>query len=514
MIPSVDTAALLPMILVGVGALFLPLIEVLLARMIRQKRTWLSRPINRSMAGAWIAAFSCILLGFALILTLGTVGADVRFFNLDHPTARRDGLTGFLNATILIAALITVAASNRYLAARGIDHGEFYALILASVLGMMFLTSATDLILLFLALELMSIPIYALAGFQRGALKSIESAIKYFMIGSFASGILLYGCSLLYGVTGSVDLATIADRLDPENPLALLGAGLVLIGLAFKISSVPFHQWAPDVYEGSPTTVTGFMATAVKVAGFGALIRVLGIALEPSSESFYWILWWMAVLSMTVGNVMALIQDNAKRMLAYSSIAHAGYILVGFCVGTEEAMAAVLFYLLIYTFMGLGAFTVLAGLARSGEEPEQVSDLAGLGATHPFQAWVMLLCVLALAGIPGTGGFIGKFQLVSSAVARAQQMADSSLIWLSVILVLNSAVSLGYYLRVPISMWFRDPEDSRAESSDSGFLGGAALLTCALAIILFGLVPNDLFVVTSEQVDALASAKAAAASLR
>ena len=514
MIPTLDTAALMPMILVGLGALFLPLIEVLLARMIRQKRTWLSRPINRSMAGAWIAGLTCALLGFALVLTLSTVGADVRFFNLSHPTARLDGLTGFLNATILIATLITVAVSNRYLAAHDINHGEFYALILASVLGMMLLTAATDLILLFLALELMSIPIYALAGFQRTSLKSNEAAIKYFMIGSFASAILLYGCSLLYGVTGSVDLATIAARLDPENPLALLGAALVLIGLAFKISSVPFHQWAPDVYEGAPTTVTGFMATAVKVAGFGALIRVLAVALEPSSESFYWVLWWMAALSMTVGNIMAIIQDNAKRMLAYSSIAHAGYVLLGFCVGTDQAFAAVLFYLLVYTFMSLGAFTVIAGLARSGREPERVDDLAGLGATHPFQATVMSLCMFALAGIPGTGGFIGKFQLVSSAVSRARAIDDSSLIWLSVILVLNSAVSLAYYLRVPVVMWFRDPEESREPGANSGFLAGAALVVCAAAVILFGLVPNDLLVVTSEQVDALSSAQTAASSLR
>ncbi len=513
MIPSLDIGAITPMILVAVGAIGLPLAEVVLARMVRRRRTWLSRPVTRELAGTWMSILTVVILGFALISTLGAFGEADRVFNQDHPTVLLDGVTHFLNTVVLISAILTVLVSSRYLVVLAINHGEFYALVLSSVLGMMFLTSASDLIMLFLALEMMTIPVYALAGIRRRSLRSNESALKYFMIGSFASAVLLYGSALLYGATGSVALAEIAAGFDPESPLALLGAGLVLVGLGFKISSVPFHQWAPDVYEGAPTTVTAFMATAVKVAGFGALLRVLALALQPSAEVFYWVLWWMAVLSMTVGNVMALIQPSAKRMLAYSSIAHAGYVLVGIVTATAQAYSAVLFYLLVYTFMTTGAFTVLANLASQGEEPQLVDELSGLNASRPGLAAAMALCMFALAGIPGTGGFMGKVQLFMAAVQHGTAIGDTSLIVLAIIAVLNSAVSLAYYLRVPVVMYMREPESPKLAQVPTSSLQSLAIFACAAAIVLLGVVPQNVFIVGEAPVDLIASARAAVASL-
>ncbi len=500
------------MLFVAVGAIVLPLIEVLLARMIRLKRTWLGRTVNREMASTAIVLFTVLLLVLALLRTIGNFDAPVAYFNLDHPMIAVDQLTRFLNAILLISAILTVLVSNRYLEGIGMNHGEFYALLLASLLGMMMLGAATNLIILFLALELMSIPIYALAGFQRASLRSNESALKYFIIGSFASAILLYGCALLYGVSGTVEFSGIASSFDPENALALLGAGLLVVGFAFKIASVPFHQWAPDVYEGAPTTVTAFMATAVKVAAFGALIRVLAVSLQPGADLLYGVFWWLAVLSMCVGNVMALIQADCKRMLAYSSIAHAGYMLVGVCVGTQSGYAGLLFYLLVYTFMTIGAFAVLAVLTRAGREVSRIDDLAGLHETHPLAAVVMTLCMFSLAGIPPLAGFWGKWYLLSAAIERAFAIGDTSLVVIAVVLVVNSAVSLAYYLRIPVVMYMREP--GRAERPDGapGSAQNLVLLTCGAAIILLGVVPSD-FLMGFGDYDLVHSARIAAAAI-
>lgn len=511
-LPRLDLGAIGPMMFVAIGAILLPLVEVLLARMIRLKRTWLGRTVNREMASSAIVALTLFLLVLALLRTIGSFDLPTAHFNLDHPLIAVDSLTRFLDVVLLISALLTVLVSNRYLAQIGMNHGEFYALLLSSLLGMMLLGAATDLIMLFLALELMSIPIYALAGFQRGSLRSNESALKYFIIGSFASGILLYGSALLYGATGTVELARIADGFDPENPVALLGAALLLVGFAFKIASVPFHQWAPDVYEGAPTTVTAFMATAVKVAAFGALIRVVSVSLQPGAELLQGLFWWLAVLSMTVGNVMALIQQNTKRMLAYSSVAHAGYILVGVCVGTQSGYAALLFYLLVYTFMTIGAFSVLAVLSAEGREAVRVDDLSGLHETHPLAAGVMSICMFSLAGIPPLAGFWAKWYLLSASIERATVTGDSSLVVLAVVLVVNSAVSLGYYLRVPVVMYMRGAEQADRPDGSAASLQNVALVSCAVAIVLLGVVPAD-FLVGFGDYDLVQTVRVAAASL-
>jgi NADH-quinone oxidoreductase subunit N len=508
--PRIDLDAVLPLLIVGAGAALLPLVQVWLRRTERAGRTWLSRPVTPELAGTLLAVASALFLVAALLATLDDFGGPARPFHLDRPMIVMDAVSGFLHAVVLIGALLTVLLSTRYLARIGANHGEYYSLVMASVLGMMLLASATDLLMLFLALELMSIPVYALAAFHRDAVTSNESGLKYFIIGSFASAILLYGTALLYGSTGTLQLAEIGSRFDPESPLALLGTALLLVGLGFKIASVPFHQWAPDVYEGAPTTVTGLMATAVKVAGFGALLRVMALALQPSQEIVYSTLWGMSLLSMTVGNVMALIQQSMKRMLAYSSIAHAGYVLVGFCAGTSAAYSAVLFYLLVYTFMTIGAFAVVAALARGGAERERIDDLAGLHARRPFLAFVMLISMIALAGIPGTGGFMGKFQLFLAAIERGTASGDASLVWLAIAAVLNSAISLGYYLRVPIVMYMREPGGAAAPPAP-GTLERAVLLTCAVATLLLGLFPGDVFLLAD--VDLLAATTTAAASL-
>ncbi len=482
-----DVGALAPAIVVALGAVFLPLAEVMLSRW----KTFLSRPVTESAIGSVLSLSTAGVLGVALLLTLGAFGAGTRVFDSANPTVLMDAFAHFLNAVVLIGALLTVLVSNRFLAALRINHGEYYALVLAAVLGMLVLTSAADLLILFVAVELMSIPLYVLAGFRRSSLRSNESALKYFLIGSFASAILLYGSALLYGTTGTLSLAGIGARFDPENPVAVLGAGLVLIGLAFKIASVPFHQWAPDVYEGAPTTVTAFMATTVKVAAFGALLRVLGLALAPSSALFFGALWTLAILTMTVGNVMAIIQSNTKRMLAYSSIAHAGYLLVGVAAGTRSGYAAVLFYLLVYTFMSIGAFSVIAILARSGEESDRIDDLSGLSSRNPLLAAVMALCMLSLAGIPLTAGFMGKFYLFRAAVERALAVGDSWLLWLAIAAVANSAISLVYYLRIPVAMYMREPLRDEPPSREAG-LERLVLVVCAAAVLLLGIWPENL----------------------
>ena len=486
MIPLIDVFAVAPMIPVALGVLCLPLLEVLLLR----TPTLLGQPVSAARRGTYLATATVLFLSVSLLLTLNAFSSPLRTFNPENAMVRMDGVALFLMSIVLIAAMLCVLASSKYLEHIHSNWGEFYVLVLSSVTGMMFLVAASDLIMLFLSLELMSIPVYALAGFRRASLRSNESAVKYFLIGSFASGILLYGSSLLYGATGSLELAEIATNFDPENALDLVGAGLVLIGLAFKISSVPFHQWAPDTYEGAPTPISAFMATAVKVAAFGALLRVVSVAFAPVSESVYGVLWVLAALSMTVGNVMALIQRNIKRMLAYSSISHAGYLLIGVIAGGEDGTQAVLVYLLTYTFMTVGAFTVISVLTRDGEEHDRVDDFSGLSQTRPALAAVMSICMFSLLGMPGTAGFIGKFLVFSAAVQSGLATGSSSLIWLVVIAVLNSAISLGYYLRIPATMYFY-PARENVQRGKASFFEGLVLGGCAAAVLLLGLLPQD-----------------------
>jgi len=367
-----------------------------------------------------------------------------------------DPFTFFFKVIFLIIALLTVLASLEYAGRMEIAFGEYYVLVLFATVGMMLMASGINLVIIFLGLEVMSISIYVLAGIMRQDDRAVEAAFKYFLLGAFASAFLVYGIALTYASTGSLSLDGIGQVFKNQAwvvglPIAIVGLALLIIGFGFKIALVPFHMWTPDVYEGAPTSITAFMATGVKAAAFAAFVRVFFYAL-PSFQT-YWteIMWILAVATMTVGNIIALAQSNIKRMLAYSSIAHAGYILVAFVAGNDLGKSSILFYLLAYIFMNIGAFTVLIVLGKRGEENTLLSDYAGIGFRYPLLAGSMSIFMLSLAGVPPMAGFMAKFYVFSAAV-KAQYY------WLAVIGVLNSAVAAYYYLRVLIYMYFREPE--------------------------------------------------------
>jgi NADH-quinone oxidoreductase subunit N len=394
-----------------------------------------------------------------------------------------DGYALFFDLLICYAAALVVMLSMDYLARTGSESGEFYALVLFATAGMMLMASAGDLIVVFLSLELMSLSLYVLAGLFKTRLTSAEASMKYFLLGAFATSFLLYGIALIYGATGSTNLDRIAASAAAKggDPLVLIGLGLLLVGFGFKISSVPFHMWAPDVYEGAPTTITALIATGSKAAAFAALIRVLVVALRGVQPDWSALLWGVAALTMTIGNVVALAQSNLKRMLAYSSIAHAGYMLMGLVAGGAPGAGAVLFYLLAYTFTTVGAFGVIALCARAGEDAVEVGDYAGLARRHPVLAATLTLFLLSLIGIPPLAGFVAKFYLFGSAVRAGY-------IWLTVIAVLNSAVAAYYYLRVIVYMYMREPEGEGLAVAPS-FAGGLALAVALVGIVLLGVIP-------------------------
>lgn len=477
--PAIEWGAVGPTLLVGIGAMLVLLLEAFLS----QKPSLLGRPLTRHWLGSALALVSAVCLGLAALVTWQSflVGSSV-VFNPENPLVRLDRFANFAIALIAVATLLACLLSVAYLSELRIQHGEYYALVLIATSGMMLLVSAVDMVMVFLGVEIMSIPIYVLAGFDRRKVRSNESALKYFLIGSFASAVLLYGMALLYGATGHTDFEGIRAGWT-GSPLALIGLGLVLIGFAFKVSSVPFHQWVPDVYEGAPTTVTAYMSVAVKIAAFAALLRVLTEAFGPLQATLEPLLWTLAAATMVVGNVMAVIQDNVKRMLAYSSIAHAGYALIALVAGTPDAHGALLFYLLAYLFTNLGAFAVVVALAQHGREHDRIEDFTGLAERRPVLAALMTLFMLSLAGIPGTVGFMAKFHLFLAAV-RSGHVA------LTVIAVLASVVSVYYYLRLPVVMYMREPagDGARRELASGEAL---VLAACAAAVLLLGIFPNE-----------------------
>jgi NADH-quinone oxidoreductase subunit N len=400
----------------------------------------------------YLGVLSLIGVVIAFFYTLPLVGSDKTGF---EGMFTSDGFAIFFKITILIIAFLTVLISMGYASREGIGFGEYYALILFATLGMMLMAAGTHLIVIFLGLETMSISIYILAGMLREDRKSVESAFKYFLLGAFATGFLLYGIAFLYGATGSLYLKDIASYIASkkllDNPMLLMSLAFLTIGFGFKIASVPFHMWTPDVYEGAPTSITAFMATGVKAAGFSALIRVFFTALPEFRPDWTSIMWLIAVATMTVGNIIAISQNNIKRMLAYSSIAHAGYILVAFVAGNKSGTSGILFYLMAYAFMNLGAFTCVILLGKKGEENLLITDYAGVGFKYPLLAASMTVFLLSMAGIPPLGGFMAKLYIFSAAV-------EAKFYWLAILGVLNSAISVYYYLRVTVLMYFRESE--------------------------------------------------------
>ena len=416
----------------------------------------------------------------ALLASLARWGRPERAF---HDMVVLDDFARFASVIICYGAALVVLLSIDYLGRSTPDTGEYYALVLFSTGGMMLLAAAGDLVVLFLAVELMSLPLYVLAGFFKRELASSEASMKYFILGAFAASFLLYGIALLYGATGTTNLDRIAAAAAgrAHDPLLVVGLGLLLVGFGFKISSVPFHMWAPDVYQGAPTSVTALIATGSKAAAFAALIRVLVTALRGAQADWTALLWVAAAVTMTVGNVVAIAQSNLKRLLAYSSIAHAGYMLVGVVAGGSAGPGAVLFYLLTYVFTTAGAFGVLTLCERAGVEAVEVGDYAGLARRHPLLAAALGLFLLSLVGIPPLAGFVGKFYLFGAAVRGGY-------IWLAVIGVLNSAISAYYYLRVVVFMYMREPDGAGAVLVPS-FAGGLALAIALVGIVLLGVMP-------------------------
>jgi NADH-quinone oxidoreductase subunit N len=397
-----------------------------------------------------------------------------------------DGFRYAVAAIALLSAGATILLSLGYLEREGMLAPEYYPLVLLATAGMMFLGGAEDLIVLFLGLEVMSVAVYVLAGYNRSSAFSAEAALKYFLIGAFASGFLLYGIALVYGATGATNLSIAGAQLAGKQlPLmGALGLGLLLIGFAFKVAAVPFHMWAPDVYDGSPTPITGFMATGVKAAAFAALVRVLMETFPTAIGVWQPIIAGLAIASMVLGNFAALAQRSLKRLLAYSSVAHAGYLLVAVWAGTLTGAGAVLLYLLAYSLTTLASFGLLAVLGRGGERDVTLDDIAGLAATRPWIAFGLAVCMLSLLGFPGTFGFIGKWYIISAVVAEGHYI-------LPVILVLTSVVSAGYYLPVIMAMYMRP---SPASDRYAGVrLAPAALGAVALtvvAVLVLGIWPG------------------------
>ena len=477
LLPDINLQAIAPQIILVVFACVILLLDAIFPRF---SKTYL----------AFLAILGTFFSFRATILCWG------RKEYVFHEMMVIDNFSMFFNFIFLIGTALTILISTGYMNREKFGHGEYYSLILFATSGMMFMASGVDLIMIFLGLEIMSIAIYILAGFEKKNPVSNESALKYFLLGAFATGFLLYGIALLYGVTGSTKLKAISQALDHSSgsvsPLFYIGAGLLLIGFSFKIATVPFHMWVPDVYQGAPTAITAFMSAGVKAAAFAAFFRVVQTALASIQPDLTVVLWVLAVLTMTVGNVVAIAQDNIKRMLAYSSIAHAGYILIGLVASNEIGTSGLLFYLLSYTLMNIGAFAVVIFLSKKEDEAVNLSDYAGIGFKYPVLALCMTIFMVSLSGIPPTAGFVGKFYIFSAAV-------KANYIGLVVIGALNSAVSVFYYFRVIVMMYMKEPEKERVELMVSPSLA-AAILCCALGVILLGIFPSAALHITRASV--------------
>lgn len=397
------------------------------------------------------------------------------------------GITNLFYFILLLAASFVIISSKNYLQRLNYHHGEYYIIILNSTLGMMLMSASRDLMLTFLALELMSLSFYVLAGFIRNVLFNNEASLKYFLLGAFATGFLLYGIALIYGSAQTTNILTITSNFAQllQKPLFILGIVLFLVGLSFKVAAVPFHMWVPDVYEGSPTTVTALMSTAGKTAAFGALIVSLygstGYQVKVNYETISNIIAYLATASMLLGSVVAIAQSSLKRMLAYSSIAHAGYMLIGIAAANKFGMSGVIFYLTVYSFMNIGAFILISIMESNVEKRVTLDDYIGISSTHPWYAALMSLFMFSLAGIPPFGGFFGKYYVFLAAIR-----ADMT--WLAVVGVFSSIISAYFYLRVVIYMYFK--KGSTEPAIFYSYKENFVLTLCVLIILQLGLTPG------------------------
>ncbi len=433
--------------------------------------------VSHKQVLSWISAIGIFITMLLLLSNPGGPAFSGMFV--------ADGYSLFFKLVCLIGVLFTVFLSPRYLELEDIHPGEYYALLIFSVVGMMFMASATDLIVLYTGLELMALSVYCLAGLLKADTRSNEAAIKYFLMGAFSSAILLYGVSLLYGLTGTTSLITLTHQLPVQlvgNHALMLAIGLILVSLFFKVAAAPFHMWTPDVYEGAQTSITAFMSVAPKAAGFAILGRVLLMGFPEFHADWGPLVAAIALLTMAVGNIVAISQQSIKRMLAYSSIAHAGYALLGILAGTSEGLSATMNYMLVYAFMNMGAFAVVILLAARGERRENLEDYKGLAKTNPLLAAVMLLFMFSLIGIPPTAGFIGKFYLMIAAI-------NAGYTWVVVGAVMFSAISAFFYLRVVRYMYMHEPATEFRAVLSPGIT--AALILAAGGVLGLGILPES-----------------------
>jgi NADH-quinone oxidoreductase subunit N len=468
--PAINLASIMPECILSVVAMLLLLVNVFVPGKDKAYLGWLS------IIGLAVTAVNVV--GGWGIPQVGFGGAVIQ-----------DNFAIFFKVIFLISAALAILISDKYMVREECNQGELYPLILFSTVGMMLMASGTDLMVIFLGLEVLSVSLYVLAGFNRDNLKSNEAGLKYFLLGAFSTGFLLYGMALTYGATGTTKLAAIQNHVVTNpgvatNPLFVVGMLLIAVGFSFKIAAAPFHMWTPDVYEGAPTPMTAFMSAGPKAAGFAAFLRVIIFAFPMLQNNVTELLWVLAVLTMTVGNIIALSQDNIKRMLAYSSIAHAGYALVGFTALNKEGVAGILFYMLSYAFMNIGAFAVIVLIGKKGEKNGNVQDFAGLGYKKPVLAVLFSIFLFSLAGMPPTAGFIGKFYLFSAAI-------KSGYTGLAIIGVLNSAASVYYYLRVMVFMYMKEGTEDFEWASVTPSIA-ICLLVTVVATLVMGVVPGTI----------------------
>jgi NADH-quinone oxidoreductase subunit N len=447
----------------------------------------------------------------AFIGTLAALGSTWYMAQSPGPafsnTIHIDSFSIFFSLLVIAIAAVIILSSFEYMAVQRIRAGEYYALILFGVVGMTLMSSAIELVMIFIGLEISSIATYILAGFRRNEASSSESSLKYFLLGSFATAFFLYGVALMFGATGSTNVDVIAQKLQsgPVELLVYVAMAMMLVGLGFKVAIAPFHIWTPDVYEGAPAPVVGFMSTAPKAAAFAVLLRVVFAINAPGR---FWFLWVAAALSMTLGNIGALVQENVKRLLAYSSIAHAGYLLVAFAMTSSDTSAngisAAMFYTAAYAAMNVGAFAVVSHFANAGERYVTLEDYEGLGRTSPLLAATLTIFLLSLIGIPITGGFFAKFYVFSAALR-------ANLVWLTIIGVLNSAVGAYYYLRIIVVMYMREAR-KEVPVAPVGLALGFALAVCVFSTIYLGILPNRVLQVAQHSAEVLMSAASSSAS--
>ncbi len=463
--PTGDILRLLPEVVLSAFAVLVMVLDPFVPK---ERKSWLG----------WLALAGVVISSWAV------TPASASPFAFNRSVAA-DSFGLYFTTLLLLVAALTLLGSMNYLERDNIHHGEFYALVLMATVGACFMVVSTELIMIFLGLEVSSLSTYVLAGFKRTDAQSNEASLKYFLLGSFATAFFLYGIAFVYGLTGTTNLLTLSARLGSRaswSPLALVALILMFVGLAFKASTVPFQVWTPDVYQGAPAPVTAFLSVGPKAAAFAVLLRIFLGGMASAGSTGLWILWVSAVLTMSVGNLAALAQPNFKRMLAYSSIAHAGYVLVGGAARSLEGTAAVLFYLTVYALMNLGAFLLIAHLAGAGERWTLIEDYTGLASRRPGVAACLTALLLSLAGFPVTAGFLGKFYLFRAAI-------HSHLVGLTIVAVLNSVVSVYYYLRPVIAMYMREGETAASAAALPWPLRGA-LAVSVIGIFYLGLYPN------------------------